>query len=106
MKILKVLNNNAVVFKEGGVEKIAMGPGIAFQKGKNDLINAAKVEKVFVMKEEQEKFQELLKNLPEEHIQVAEEIISYAEQQLAARTLSSEKPRIRISAAAIPHAHQ
>lgn len=61
MKILKVLNNNAVVFKEGGVEKIAMGPGIAFQKGKNDLINAAKVEKVFVMKEEQEKFQELLK---------------------------------------------
>jgi beta-glucoside operon transcriptional antiterminator len=88
LKILKVLNNNAVVFKEGGIEKIAMGPGIAFQKGKNDFINAAKVEKVFIMKEEQEKFQELLKSLPEEHIQVAEEIISYAEQQLSA-TLSN-----------------
>ncbi|MCG3057074.1 PRD domain-containing protein, partial [Escherichia coli] len=37
---------------------------------------------VFVMKEENEKFQEILKSLPEEHIQVAEEIISYAEQQL------------------------
>ncbi|WP_110112220.1 PRD domain-containing protein [Bacillus sp. CGMCC 1.16541] len=79
MRILKVLNNNAAVIKEGAIEKIAMGPGIAFQKKKNDIINMAKVEKLFVMKEENEKFQEILRNVPEEHIEVAEEIISYAE---------------------------
>lgn len=83
MKIFKVLNNNAAVVKEGKIEKIVMGPGIAFQKSKNDILNKAKVEKVFVMKEENEKFQEILKSLPEEHIQVAEEIISYAEQLLS-----------------------
>ncbi|MBM7703148.1 PRD domain-containing protein [Metabacillus iocasae] len=82
MKILKVLNNNAAVIKEGSIEKIAMGPGIAFQKKKNDPINMGKVEKLFVMKEENEKFQEILRNLPEEHIEVAEDIISYAEKEL------------------------
>lgn len=34
MKINRVLNNNAVVIKEGNTEKIILGPGIAFQKGK------------------------------------------------------------------------
>ncbi|MEK4316923.1 CAT RNA binding domain-containing protein, partial [Bacillus sp. FSL R7-0229] len=38
MKIYKILNNNAVVVKEGDQEKIVMGPGIAFQKGKNDVV--------------------------------------------------------------------
>ena len=36
------------------------------------------------MEEENEKFQELLRTLPEEHIDIAEEIISYAEGQLQA----------------------
>lgn len=82
MKINRVLNNNAVVVKEGDTEKIVMGSGIAFQKGKNDLIDKKKVEKVFILKEESEKFQELLQTLPEEHILLGEEIISYAEEKL------------------------
>ncbi|MEB1807065.1 MAG: PRD domain-containing protein [Bacillaceae bacterium] len=79
MKIYKILNNNAVVVKEHDEEKIVMGSGIAFQKKKNDIINRQKVEKIFVMNEGNEKFQELLKTLPEEHIQIAEDIITYAE---------------------------
>ncbi|MFC0523567.1 PRD domain-containing protein [Pontibacillus salicampi] len=79
MKINKILNNNAVVVKEGTEEKIVMGAGIAFQKRKNDVINQHKIEKIFVMSEENEKFQELLRSLPEEVIDIAEEIISYAE---------------------------
>ncbi|WP_216829610.1 PRD domain-containing protein [Alkalihalobacterium elongatum] len=79
MKIFKILNNNAVVVKENDEERIVMGSGIAFQKKKNDLINRQKVEKIFVMNEGNEKFQELLKTLPEEHIEIAEDIISHAE---------------------------
>ncbi|WP_209123772.1 PRD domain-containing protein [Alkalihalobacillus sp. BA299] len=79
MKIYKILNNNAVVVKENDEEKIVMGSGIAFQKKKNDVINRQKIEKIFIMNEGNEKFQELLKTLPEAHIQIAEDIISYAE---------------------------
>ncbi|WP_078378541.1 PRD domain-containing protein [Sutcliffiella halmapala] len=82
MKISKVLNNNSVVVKEDDQEKIVMGLGVGFQKRKNDMVDRSKIEKVFVMKEENVKFQELLSTLPEAHIEVAEEIISYAEGQL------------------------
>ncbi|MGD6993324.1 PRD domain-containing protein [Sutcliffiella horikoshii] len=82
MRISKVLNNNSVVVKEDDQEKIVMGLGVGFQKRKNDLIDRSKIEKIFVMKEESDKFQELLSTLPVEHIDVAEEIISYAEGQL------------------------
>ncbi|WP_134686961.1 PRD domain-containing protein [Brevibacillus migulae] len=84
MKIKKILNNNAVVVSDQGEEKIILGLAIAFQKRKNDLIDRTKIEKVFVTTgwSEHEKFEEILSTLPEEHIQVAEEIISYTEQEL------------------------
>ncbi|WP_404469163.1 PRD domain-containing protein [Sutcliffiella horikoshii] len=82
MRISKVLNNNSVVVKEDDQEKIVMGLGVGFQKRKNDLVDRNKIEKIFVMKEESDKFQELLSTLPIEHIDVAEEIISYAEGKL------------------------
>lgn len=83
MKIKKVLNNSAVVVKDRDGEKIVLGEGIGFQKRKNDLVNQAKIDKVFVMKDpnEHQKFEEILQFLPEEHIQVAEEIITYAEKE-------------------------
>ncbi|ASS73037.1 transcription antiterminator [Bacillus atrophaeus] len=84
MKIDKVLNNNAAVIKENGQEKIVMGPGIAFQKGKNDIIPSNRVEKIFVVHDKNEKFKQILQTLPEAHIEAAENIISYAEGKLAA----------------------
>lgn len=83
MKIKKILNNSAVVVKDRDGEKIVMGEGIGFQKRKNDPVNQAKIDKVFVMKDpnEHKKFEEILQFLPEEHIQIAEEIISYAEKE-------------------------
>jgi beta-glucoside operon transcriptional antiterminator len=83
-KIHKILNNNVAVVVDEGKEKIVMGAGIAFQKKRNDIIPNAKIEKIFIMEEENEKFQELLRTLPEEHINIAEEIISYAEGELKA----------------------
>jgi beta-glucoside operon transcriptional antiterminator len=81
VKIKKILNNNAVVVSDNNEEKIAIGAGIAFQKRKNDVINPGKIEKLFVMKEN-EKFQQLLQQIPVEHFSISEEIISYAEECL------------------------
>ncbi|HZG86559.1 PRD domain-containing protein [Paenibacillus sp.] len=84
MKIDKILNNNAIVVKDQGEEKIVMGSGIAFQKKKNDPVDPSRIEKVFVMKDESKhrKLEEILSTLPEEHIEVSEQIISRAEKEL------------------------
>lgn len=82
MRIFKILNNNAVVVKEGNLEKIVLGPGIAFQKRKHDPIDPSRVEKVFVMEEEGKTFQHLLATVPEEVINLAQDIISHAERSM------------------------
>jgi beta-glucoside operon transcriptional antiterminator len=84
LKIKKILNNNAVVVSDGNEEKIAIGSGIAFQKRKNDIINVHKIEKLFVMKEN-ERFQQLLLQIPEEHFALSEEIITHAEEYLGSK---------------------
>ncbi|MFD1774295.1 PRD domain-containing protein [Paenibacillus rhizophilus] len=84
MKIKKVLNNNAVVVHDLGEEKIVMGSGIAFQKGKNDIVDPTRIEKVFIMDDLDQygHLQEMLRTLPEEEIAVSENIISFAEREL------------------------
>lgn len=87
MKINKILNNNAIVVKGPDGEKIVMGSGIAFQKQKNDPVDPSRIEKIFVMSDltKHRQLEEILSTLPEEHIQVSEEIISYAERQLGVK---------------------
>ncbi len=63
LKIKKILNNNAVIVSDEGEEKIAIGPGVAFKKARNDIVNPHKVEKLFVMSEN-DKFQQLLTRIP------------------------------------------
>lgn len=81
MRITKILNNNAVIIIDNNQEKIAIGSGIGFNKKKNDLVQPKKIEKLFILKEN-EKLQQLLLRLPEEHFILAEEIIDYAEKYL------------------------
>ncbi|NMD70060.1 PRD domain-containing protein [Bacillus sp. DNRA2] len=81
MKITKILNNNAVVVIDGNEEKIAIGAGVAFQKSRNDIVNPQKIEKLFVLKEN-EKLGQLLSRIPGEHFIISEQIISYAEEFL------------------------
>ncbi|MDT3424855.1 beta-glucoside operon transcriptional antiterminator [Paenibacillus forsythiae] len=85
MKIKKILNNNAVVVHDHGEEKIVMGSGIAFQKGKNDIVDPYRIEKVFIMDDPDQygHLQEMLRTLPEEEIAVSESIISFAENELS-----------------------
>ncbi|WP_096187446.1 PRD domain-containing protein [Evansella halocellulosilytica] len=81
MKISKVLNNNAVIITDEDQEKIAIGTGVAFNKRKNDVVNRHKIEKLFVLKGN-EKLQQLLLRIPEEHFILSEEIIQHAEKRL------------------------
>ena len=75
MKIYKVLNNNVVtILNNNDKESVVMGRGIAFQKKKGDEIDESKVEKIFVLKNNNlnDKFLKLINDIPLECIEVAE----------------------------------
>lgn len=86
MIIKKILNNNAVTTLDETtkLEKVVMGVGIAFQKKVGDMINESKIDKVFVIENENEnlKFQELIHEVPMEYVKVSEAIISFAARKL------------------------
>ncbi|MBY7142782.1 PRD domain-containing protein [Virgibacillus sp. NKC19-3] len=82
MKLKKVLSNNAVIATdELQNEQIAIGRGIGFGKKKNHIIPNYAIEKLFVLKEN-EQLQQLILRIPEQHFELSNDIISYAEQQL------------------------
>ena len=81
MKIKKILNNNAAIVVEDNQEKIVIGSGIAFNKGKNDLINRNKIDKLFVMKNDNHA-EQLLPQISVEHMALTQEIIQHAEDSL------------------------
>ena len=81
MKIEKVINNNVIVSLDArGREFIAMGRGLAFQRRPGDIVNEDDVEKVFTLgtREITSKFQQVVAEIPIEHILLAEKIIAYA----------------------------
>ncbi len=85
MVIYKIFNNNAVVIKdENGLEKIVMGCGLAFKKKSGDSIDESKIEKVFILSDPNviSKFQELISNIPQDYVELGEEIIEYAANSL------------------------
>lgn len=84
MVIEKILNNNVVVVREKDVEKIVMGRGLAYKKKAGDEFDDAMADKIFILSspEAKNKFQELIVNIPLEHVALAEELISYAESEI------------------------
>ena len=90
MKVKKILNNNAIiVLYDNGQEAVAMGRGIAFQKDVNNELEKDKILKLFVIKDEtiSQQFQELIQNIPLRYMNLAAEIIEYAQNRLN-KTLS------------------
>ena len=89
--LVTILNNN-------DKESVVMGRGIAFQKKKGDEIDDTKVEKIFVLENNNvnDKFLKLINDILVECIEVAEEIISYAEENLET-TLNQDMPDLLIS---------
>ncbi len=78
MKIRKLLNNNAaVVVDRQGREKVVTGKGLIYGKKTGDKVDEKKVEKIFYLSSDtlNLKFQEILKELPLEQINMVKKIV-------------------------------
>lgn len=84
MKIYKVINNNVLsAFDEKNQEVVLMGRGIGFKAKTGDIVDESRVEKVFYIENSalSRQFQELLSDMPLEHMQISSDIISYAKNE-------------------------
>lgn len=84
MNIYKVINNNVLsAYDEYNREIVIMGKGIGFKAKPGDLIDESKIEKVFCIENRalSTQFQEMISNMPLEHMQISVDIISYAKNE-------------------------
>lgn len=84
MVIQKVINNNVIsAYDENQQEVVIMGKGIGFKAHTGDAIDESRVEKVFRIENEKlsRQFQEILENIPLEHMQLTSDIITYAKKE-------------------------
>lgn len=85
MIIQKIINNNVIsAVDEKNEEVVIMGRGIGFKAHVGDTIDETRIEKIFRIENETiaRQFQEILENIPLEHMQITEEIISKAKEVL------------------------
>ncbi|WP_426348378.1 BglG family transcription antiterminator LicT [Alloiococcus sp. CFN-8] len=85
MKVLKVINNNIVKSLDSdNHEVIVVGKGLGFKKKPGDDIDRELIAKIYTSKDRKEsnKLTELLEKMPLEHIQVSNEVISFAKVSL------------------------
>ena len=75
------------IISENSEEAVVMGRGIAFQKKKGDEIDESKIEKIFVLENKSinEKLLTLVNDIPAKYLEVAENIIKYAENKLGTK---------------------
>lgn len=81
MKVVKVINNNIIKsYDEKRQEVLVMGCGIGFKKKPGDEVDDALIEKVYtnIDRTTSNKLSELLEKVPLAHIQLTNDIISYA----------------------------
>lgn len=86
MKIVKKLNNNAVIAKDDHhVDVVVTGRGIAYNKGVFDDIDPERILQVYVPKSRQQrnKFELMVSEIPIEFFVVAERIVALARRELA-----------------------
>lgn len=84
MKVLKVINNNFIVALDQGSEVVAMGQGLGFGAIKGQDVDAQKIQKLFRLGEKKylEQYAEIVENTPEEHIQIANEVIDFIKEKV------------------------
>lgn len=84
MKIVKILNNNAVLATENSVDYIIIGAGIGFNQRVGQEVNKEKIERKFISTDEgiSQRFLELVENIPYDYIHLADEIIHEAKKVL------------------------
>lgn len=82
MKIIRVLNTNAVLTKDKDKnEVILLGAGIGFKQKPGGTVDESKIEKQFILKDKKQvsQFEKLVNEIPREYILTAEEIITIAQ---------------------------
>lgn len=80
MKVKRVINNNVIcAIDEKGNEMIVTGKGLGFKKKTGEIIDPSKVERYYRMesKESQKKLRELVEQIPIEHLELTEKLISF-----------------------------
>lgn len=83
MQIIQVLNNNVVfAVDEQGTEVVVMGTGIGFQKKPYEQIEEGKIQKIFVLTNDNASFAALYNELSEKEIETVLAIINCAEKAL------------------------
>ena len=84
VKIIRVLNTNAVVSVDSqGRELIMTGPGIGFKKRKGENIDQSLVDKIYHLenKEESKRLQEVVKEISEEYLGIADRVVKEAKKE-------------------------
>lgn len=82
MKVIQSLNQNALLVRGEESECIVVGKGIGFGKKKGDIVNRSLIKKTYRMAPERTDLLNLLGDVEEESIQMAEEVTEYAQQEL------------------------
>ena len=85
MRASKILNNNVVLTQSvDGDEIIVTGTGIGFHLSPGDTIDDKKISKVYTMENERtaSSFIKVMRETPEIHFEIAEEIIEYARNEM------------------------
>lgn len=84
VKIIRVLNTNAVVSVDSqGMELIMTGQGIGFKKRKGENIDQSLVDKTYHLenKEESKRLQEVVKEISEEYLGIADRVVKEAKKE-------------------------
>ncbi|WP_110111705.1 transcription antiterminator [Bacillus sp. CGMCC 1.16541] len=83
--IKKVLNNNVLIATHHMYNEVVLiGKGIGFNKKKDDCIDSSDVEKMFLLKneQEQEQYKQLLTQIDESFVELMNDIISYIQEHV------------------------
>lgn len=85
MIIKRILTNNAVIIEENNKEKIVCGKGIAYKKKIGDIIDDSLINKSFILEnnDAMAKYEQLLKDVPIEYIQLSYDITEMAKKEFA-----------------------
>lgn len=86
MKIIRVLNTNAVVTLDSDKKEIIVtGPGIGFKKKKGELLDRSLVDKTYRLqsKEDSRRLQEIVHAISEKYLEIAAKVVDVARNEQA-----------------------
>lgn len=83
MQIIKIFNNNVLLAEDSQEDEvIVMGRGIGFQKKSGETVDLEKIEKLFVLKENNDLLPTIYDDMSNEEIELVLDIIKLAEATL------------------------